>query len=498
MDPAQSSPGPRRRLLGGLFFQGLSNFSSVITSLLLMPVVIKAAGADTFGAFVVLNTLFTLTAQAFTLGAGYKCRRQLPAAETPAARTALFVPNASLQLLMYAAGALVLWLVLPPLHRLLLKDAPAVAGWVVPLAFGATYLNMLSDDYFRYTHRLKFVALAGGARAVCYAAFVIPLALHADSLTAGQLLAAQAVATLLPAAGLWLIIAREIPLRFRLETWAQHRWDIAFGLPLLTAVLVENLLATSDRYILAALLTPAHVGAYAAAFAVGSLILIVPKVVSAVLPAALSQEVDQGRRAGAVSLFSHVLELYFLLAIPFLAGSFLLARPVLLLLGNAEVAALGGPAVPLVALGSILYGYTWIIYSSLFVEMDTRLWFRANAAAAVVAVLLNLALVFFFRRIEAAAVAMLASYALSTIIIERQRSHEWPVRVRAAILVKGFLATALMSAVVVLLVRWPLLPASVPAALLPTAIGILVYGFTLWGMNVLPIDDLRRILRRPA
>lgn len=500
MTALEAPSGSRyRKLLGGFFFQGLSNFSGLLTSLLLMPVIIKASGPETFGAFVVLNTLFALTAQAFTLGAGYKCRRQLPAAVGPTARAVLFVPNASLQLVTYAAAALVLVGALDWIQRRLLAGSPPLAWWIVPVCLVATYLNMLSDDYFRYTHRLKFVALSAGARALCYAMFVVPLVVSPVPLTAGRLLLAQSLATILPALGLWVIIAREIPLRFRLDAWAQHRWDIRFGLPLLTAVLVESFLATSDRYILAGLLTPAHVGAYAVAFTVGSLILLVPKVVSLVLPAALAQAVDQGRRAEAAALLNHILQFYFLLAVPFVAGCTLLARPVLALLGNAEVATLGTHAVPLIAVASALYGYTWIIFSSLFVEMDTRLWFRANAAAAVTAVVLNFALVSVFRRIEAAAAAMLVSYAVSTLVIERQRSRAWPIRVDLPTLGKMLLGTAVMSAVVALLTRWPPLQAStLLAAAVPAATGVLVYGLILWRLGALPLDDLRRLFRRPA
>lgn len=488
-----------RKLIGGLLYQGLSNFSGVLTSLVLMPVVIKSSGSATFGAFVVLNTLLTLTAQAFSLGAGYKCRRQLPSAEDAGARSALFLPNASIQLITYTAAALAIISALDIIQRTLLVGLPRLQWWIVPVALAATYLNILSDDYFRYTHRLKFIGLAAAARAICYTALVVLLATGLQPLTAGQLLLAQSVATILPALCLWLFIAREIPLRFRLDAWTQHRWDIRFGLPLLTAVLVENFLATSDRYILAGLLTPAHVGAYAAAFAVGSLILLVPKVVSSVLPAALSQAVDQGRRTEATALFNHILQFYFLLAMPFVAGCALLARPVLALLGNAEVTALGAHAVPIIAIASALYGYTWMIFSSLFVEMDTRLWFRANVAAAITAVTLNLILVSIFRRIEAAAMAMLVSYAVSAAIIERQRSRAWPIRMDLPMLGKMLLGTAVMSLCVMGITRWPLLHTSMMlTAIVPAVAGALIYGLILWRLGALPLSDLYRLFRRPV
>jgi O-antigen/teichoic acid export membrane protein len=483
------------RLLHNLLHQGVANFSGSLANLLLMPLVIKTAGAAVFGGYVVLNSLFTLTTQAFTLGAGYKCRRSLPTASTGTERAGLFVSSASFQLVTYAIAAVALMLAMPAIRHVFLHDQAPFALWLVPPLVFAGYLTYLSDDFYRYTQRLRFISFATAARSFGVPALVLTLGLVSGRLSMNRLFAAQTVAFIVPGLVLWLLIVREIPLRFKLSSWEYYRNDIRYGLPLATAVLVENFLATSDRYILAGCLSIKDVGAYSVACALGSLILLVPKVVSSVLPATLAQAMDTGRKAEAESLLNRALQGYMLLAVPFIGGCALLSPALLTIIGNPEVAAIARWVPPIIAVGSALYGYTWIVFASIFVQMNTRLWFHANVAAAITAVALNFALLALFHRVEAAAVAMTLSYALSMLIIERARSRSWRIHLDLRLLGKAFLATLVMMLVVWALGQSPVVR-SVPslAVTAQIAVGIVTYAIVLMQLSGLPYSSLKGML----
>jgi O-antigen/teichoic acid export membrane protein len=486
-------------MFGNLFFQGAAQASSYAVNLTIIPLVIKTTGAGTYGAFVILNSMFMLSMQLFSLGAGYRCRRRLPAMALSAEREMLFLPSASFQLLSYLLTAAIMASLVPWIDAWFFKGNHPLSIWLVPFVVLSNYLLNLAEDYFRNTQRVKLMSVVFIIRSFLQPAIVVIISLWRHVVSVDSLFIAQTLAIALPALFLWRMMAREIHLRFKLDPWEQYRWDIRHGFPLMSAVLVENLLAVCDRYILAGYLSMQHVGAYAAACAIGSLILFVPKMVTYVMLPALSHAIDIGQRREAQALLNRALQFYLFLCVPFLAGAALLAKPLLTLLGNAEVAALGHWVVPLVAAGCGIYGYTFLVFNSLFVQMDTRVWLRANLAAAATSILFNFILISIFRRIEAAAVAMVISYTVSALIIERFRDRAWHIHFDFGILTKILAATAGMTLAVWLLGRLPSLQASPLLAVgVQASTGVLFYIGALWWLRALPLDALQRALWRPT
>lgn len=398
---------------------------SAIT-LALMPLVIKLAGAAPFGAYVVLNSIITLVTSFCTLGVGFQCRRLLPSAP-PSSRGDYFIPSASFQLLAAAASTGLLCAGLPLLDAHVFHGDITLHPATILLAVFALWANNLADDYFRYTHQIPVISKAIIVRALLHPGLVIAAPLLSLPLNADTLIRLQATAYLLVAATLWWRLGREVPLRFRLADAATCRTDIRLGFPLITAVLIENFLAVSDRYILAAFLSVKEVGAYAAACAIGALVLLLPRIANSALLPALSRAVDEGRRDDARKLLGVFMQVFTMLAMPFAAGGLLLGQPLLVWLANEEVAALARWVVPLAALTGILNGYSYLMFNALFVDRRTGVWFKANALAAGLAVLLSLLLVGWLRRIEAAAIASAAGYAVSFLIIRRAGSWQLPL-----------------------------------------------------------------------
>lgn len=438
-----SSPPPQR-LARGLAFQGGSQIAQSAITLALMPLIIKLADVAVYGSYVVITALITLTVALLSLGAGFKCRRALPSATESSARAAAFLPSASFQFCSATVSALVLILVLPGLNHAFFHGAIAVRPTTVLLAVYSLYFNNLADDYFRYTHQIPLISKAIIARSALHPALVLAYAVLGHPLHADALIALQATAFLAVSGFLWWQMSRELPLAFRLESWAAHRADIRLGFPLITAVVVENLLAAADRFILAAYLSPAAVGAYAAAFTVGSLVLLLPRTANSALLPALTQAVDTGRTTEAQRMLQGFLQVYSMLSLPFIVGGVMLGRPVLSWIANPDVAATGHWVVPIVAMGCTLYGYCYLMFNALFVNQQTALWFKANLAAAAVSITLNLVLVGWFRRIEAAAVVSMLSYGLSFFIIQRS-TDGWKMSLNRGLLGKSAVATTGMA-----------------------------------------------------
>ena len=449
------SAEPKQGFARGLAFQGISQIAQSAITLLLMPLVIKQAGAGPYGSYVVLSSVITLTTILCSLGAGFKARRNLPSASDAMARAACFLPSASFQLLTSGASIVILLVALPLLQRHVFRGEIGLQPVTIVLAVIALYTNNLADDYFRYTHQIPKLSKAIIIRSLLHPALVLAAPLFHFPLTADTLILAQAAAYLAVSSVLWWIIHQEIPLKFCLDDRAQHRADIALGFPLITAVLVENLLAAADRYILAALLSPLAVGAYAAACAIGALVLLLPRVANSALLPALSHAVDAGRTEDARKMLGNFLQVFLMLALPFIAGGILLGKPLLTILANAEVAALAHWVVPLTAVGGTLYGVSYLMFNALFVERKTSGWFKANATAAIVSLVFNVILVGWFRRIEAAAFVSVLSYAICLFIVRRSVGA-WRLPLDYGLLGKSALAAGGMSLVLAGAIRLPL------------------------------------------
>jgi O-antigen/teichoic acid export membrane protein len=402
-----------------LILQGAAQFAQFGVTLALMPLVIKQAGAATYGSYIVLTSVVTLVSTFLTLGAGFECRRNLPSAGTAEEKAAIFLPSMSIQFVTSCASALVLALALPLFHERVLAAAdrlhPASIVFLVFSLFG----NNLADDFFRCTHQMAVISKAVVARALLHPGLVLGAALLGRTLDVELLVVLQATAWSLVNALLWWRISRQIPLRFCFHTWSAHLADIRVGFPLIAAVLAENLLSTTDRYFLAAYLSPFEVGAYAAAFTIGSLVLILPRIANSVLIPALAQAVDAGRVNEAEQRLQGFLQVFVMLTCPFVFGAALLGEPILLLFADQAVAEEARWVVPIVGLAGALYGYCYLLFNALFVSRKTGSWLSANLATVVAAVGLNLLLVGWLRVIEAAALATLLSYAVRLYLVYR-------------------------------------------------------------------------------
>lgn len=483
---------PLQRLTRSLAYQGASTLAQSAITLLLMPLVINSAGAGAYGSYVVVNSLAALATSFFTFGAGFQCRRTLPNATDAATRARAFLPSASVQLVSAIGTAAILALALPGLNRLAFAEEVAVHPASIVLTVFALYAINQTDDYFRYTHRIPALSQAIILRSVLQPALVIAAALAGVRLNVNHLLSLQAAAWLTVSGVLAWRISREVPLRLRFNGWPAYRADVLLGFPLISAVVVENLLAATDRYILAAFLPPAAVGAYAAAASLGALLLVFPRMTnSAVLPA-LTHAVDNGARNEAQRLLRNFMQVFLLLAFPFVVGSALLSAPLLTLIANDQVASTARWAMPIVSVGAVLYGLSYLTFNALFVEKQTAVWFRANATAAVTALALNVALVAMFHRVEAAAVGTCCGYAAALLVL-RRTPGVWPWGLDAKLLARSGVACAVMSGAV--MGFGMLYPAQSPLSLAARiALGIVVYFGILAAIGGWTPAEMRRRL----
>jgi len=265
-----------------------------------------------------------------------------------------------------------------------------------------------------------------------------------SSIDVNFLVLSQVLAMLLLSLPLMLKIYREIGFYLPAVKVGDLLADMKLGFPLILSYVTSFILRSSDRYIIAFFISVTAVGYYSPAYTLGSLIIFFPMVSGVVLPPLLSKAVDSGRKQEAQAMVNYTIMGFLLIGIPFVLGSYIISKPILNLLANAEVAEKAYLIVPVIAIGTIFYGLNVILSNVLFVQMRTKTIFWVNTMVAIVNLILNFALIYVFRNIMIAALSALFSYFVSFIIMYRIIANFWEIDFNKAAIIKSVIAAILM------------------------------------------------------
>lgn len=415
-----------------------------LKGIILLPILIKSVGVTVYGGYTLVIATLGFLFGISSFGAGFRCKRFLPSSVEKSVRQLLFYP----QFLFQVAGIIglsLLALSFNPLIERHLHDF-RLAIWLVPLYLLAMTIWSQSTDYFRYTNRMAYFNYSTVVHAYAFIGAVLLILSLKLKLTVNLLLASEVMVMFFISIPLSIKMLGEIGLRPCFYKIRQLAEDLKLGFPLVLSYLVDFILSGSDRYLIAVFISITAVGYYNPAYTLGSLIMFFPRVSGVVLPPLLSRAVDNGREDEARKMFDYTLKGFLLIAIPFVAGSYVLSEPLLTLFANAEVASNAVLVTPIVAIGALFYGLTTILNNIFFVQMKTKVMFKISAAAAILNVLLNLIFLYYFRNVAVAAVTTMVSYFAVFIFAYKIVKKDWPVDFHPVVIIKSVIASLFMVA----------------------------------------------------
>jgi O-antigen/teichoic acid export membrane protein len=389
-----------------------------VQGLVLTPIVIKVAGPETYGTYILLISYMSIMFGISSMGVGFNAKRWLPSTSGAAERAARFYPQFWFQMLSVFSLAVLSATVYMFFVATKQWQLPGFSVWMVPAYLLAYTLYSQGTDYFRYTHRVGVFNISTVAQPYLFVFLAVGFYWSANVLNIGSLVASLTIACSAVGGFLFLRLYREIGLQLLLPTDIGR--EIKLGLPLVLSYLVDVSLSGGDRYIIAAMLSLRDVGTYVPAYTLGSLVMVLPRVFGVVLPPLISQRIDAGDEVGAKRLSDGAARIFLLVSVPYVVGAAILGKEVLRLYANNEVAEAAWPVISIVALASIFYGLLQIKANILFVRLNTRLLFQINLVSVVLNILLNVVLLKLFGNVIVAAVAALASYLLSYLLLRRR------------------------------------------------------------------------------
>ena len=258
--------------------------------------------------------------------------------------------------------------------------------------------------------------------------------------------------------------------------------DILIGFPLILYLLVDNALAVGDRYVITLFMGITAVGAYQPAYQLGSLIIMIGRIASVILPRFLAQRVDSGEKTGAEALLARTVRIYTLLGMPFIFGSAMLARPLLRVLANTAISESAWTVVTPVAVGTVFYGLVITLSQAAYVSGATRTILIANTIGAVVDLVLVTAGIWLLPQLWVAGLATMIAYLVTFVYLFGQLRHDWTVRIDWPFTLKSLLAAAAMAALLALLGYGGIAPG---ASLVSLLLAILVATVTYFAVLAL-------------
>ena len=406
-------------------FSVLTHILVYMKALILIPIIIKTVGVAMYGSFTLITSFVGIILGLSSLGVGVKSNRYLPSAKSNEERAKLFYPQFYFKLFVISLISVFIILFEESIKKYFTDGSIIFSIYVIPFFLILYTFYVHSYSYLRYTSRIFYMNIIGISYAYGHVFFILFYSNVIGDININILFLSQGIVALLISLPFIILIYKELKLKFIFFKINELKEQIKIGFPLVLNLIVDFILAASDRFILAYFMGVIAVGLYVPAYVIGSVILLVPKAIGTVVPQLMSKSVDKGDFVQAKNLFYNSIKMYIVISIPFVFGIYMIGYEVLVLFANEDVAKEGKNIATIIAISSIFYGLNIMISQANMVDLKTRVIFKANLIAAIVNVILNIILLSFIQSIYIPAVTTVISFMIATIYFYNSLNSKW-------------------------------------------------------------------------
>ena len=481
------SQSETQKFVGDVAWVALAQVLVGLTGLVTLPALTKSYPAEIYGVWAQMAVTVGLLTPIVTLHLTTAMVRFLAGEEDRDERRralgAMLWP-----VVAFASLAVVASVALRQDLSVLLFAGPEYAP-LVPLTFAWVAMEALfaiSLSYLRARGKIKRFSLMQIALAAVKMAVIVVLATRGYSLAwvIAVFVAGEAVLV----AAILAMIVRETGLPGPTLTRLRH--FLSFSLPQIPSGALLWVIAASDRYFITHLLDLSQTAVYSASYTLGSLIQWTYVPLGLVLLPSVSRFWEREEFAKTRSYFEYSTRLFLTLAVPAVAGLYVLSQPLLGLLTTGEYMA-GGILVLLVAIGTVFLGiYQINVYVVLLTQRTQWLPLMIGLAAAVNAGI-NMALIPGIGIMAAAISTVVSCFVLAAIVTV------WARRVISYGMDLRFVGKVMVSAVV-MAVCLRLMPVTSGWQLVLAIVsGAAMYALGLWLLKALSAQD-RKLVKEIA
>lgn len=381
---------------------GITNIIIVLRSLILLPVITKILGADSYGIWVQIIAMLPLIALLTTLGLPYALVRFLAGEKNKRElRDGIFSVITIISVIIFLI-LLVFFFFSPHISSFL--KWPETIVKVLAFIIFFECINFVFLHVFRALQQINL-----------YSFFIIFQSLGEIGLTVAAILFGYgllgAVIALLIVRIICFLVIGAVVLKqigFAFPMFSKTKEHLRFGLPTVPGNISNWFVGFSDRYLVGYFLGLVFVGYYAPACTLGAVMGFLGAPFSFLLPAVVSKLHDENKIEDVKRYLKYSLKYFLAIAIPAFFGLSILAKKLLIILSTPEISAHGYLLIPFVTLGMLLYGVYGVVYLIPILSKKTALMGNIWIAAAVLNLALNLILIPQFGIIAAAINSMLS------------------------------------------------------------------------------------------
>lgn len=455
--------------------------------LILLPILTKSLGAESYGVWTQITVTISLLGPLLLLGAPDAMMRFLPATKDQKDAQKQIWSIAVFIIAITLLAASVFFLFAQQIGGVLQIPSQFIILLAIILIFGSANSILLSvfsafQEMSRFALFL-FILAAGET------------ALVAISISAGYgILGAMASMVFIRLAVFLVVFAmvlKKIGLSF--PNFARIKEYLAFSLPTFFGGTFYWLVQSSDRYLITGFLGVLFVGYYAPAYALALLINIIFLPIGLVLPQTLSKLFSEDRIQTIQTYLTYSLKYVLLLTIPAAFGLAVLSNQLLTILTTREIAANSSYVVPFVAVSMMLYGIYGIFSQALFLFKKTKIIGTIWAGSAMLNIGLNILFIPFLGILGAALTTLLA-YIFSLSLTWYFSIKYLPFRIDWLSIGKSAAAASIMAILLVIAH-----PVGFAQTLIAVILGAALYGvltLALKNFNQKEMRFFKTLLRR--
>ena len=466
---------------------GITNSLILLQRLLLLPLITKILGAESYGIWIQIVVTINLIAPLARLGLNESIIRFL----------AVKKDRHEIQEGVYSVLTLVLALALAIAFLLVIFANPIANFFRAEIIL----VNILAFIIiFESLNLILFSVLLTFQEVGKYALFTL-LKVFLES---GLIIAAVflgygllgAVTSLLIVGVTMFLILFSLLLKrigIKIPTFSPIREYLHFSLPRMVSGISYWTVAFGDRYLVGFFLGTLFVGYYAPAYTLGNVLNFFLYPFFVVLPAILATSFDKNRIEEVKTYLRYSFKYFLMIAIPSVLGLSILSKELLLILSTQEIASNSYYVTPFIALSILLYGITSFHGQILRLVKKTKIQGSIWMAAALLNLGLNIIFIPLFG-ILGAAITTLLSYALAFLLIRYVASKELRLEVDWKFVMKSVMASLVMVAAII----W-FSPTGLSEIIMAIILGALLYGsliFLLKGVSKTEIELLKGLIRR--
>lgn len=432
----------KKKISTDVIITGIVKLGSQFQGLILIPLISKPLGLDTYGAYVQVIAITGLAARVLHLDLHAALIRY-------GQEDSQDISDLYYSLTSFALGCgVVVAFMIAVFGKQITQLTLGTTQYAETLLIGTLLIPLkvltgMSRNYFRVEMQVKMYSLAEGIKSYLYVA-VIAVTILWLGLGLPAVITSLVIAEMLVAGTLQFIVGRRIG--YTIPSYTELERSLRYSIPLTFSTIADQLSKRGDRLLVGYFLGASAVGIYSIGYSVASFMTTYSGSVYTSFFPEISRLIETGKEKMGGNMIKTGIRYFIIIAVPSAVGLYLVGPRVVRFISNTEAANATEPLIPVIAAGIIFHGLDTLLAIVPTVKEATLAVSKIRMMSAIVNIGLNIVLIPVYG-IAGAAGATLLAYGLSAVLLYYKSNKMASVPLPWSITAKTIISSGVMFAV---------------------------------------------------